>query len=90
MLGIIGREVGNRWEQWRDYLHYGDYVVVAAVVALVIYLLVRRRRGTRRTGPRPSRPPKSARRFALSPARAAALGLIQGQPSCCRCPVPPT
>ena len=57
MLGIIGREVGNRWEQWRDYLHYGDYVVVAAVAALVIYLLVRRRRGTRKD---PEPPPEPA------------------------------
>ena len=42
MLGIIGREVGDRWEEWRDYLHYGDYLVVAAVIAGVVYLLVRR------------------------------------------------
>ncbi|MGH2988335.1 MAG: DedA family protein [Solirubrobacterales bacterium] len=45
MLGIIGREVGNRWEEWRDYLHYGDYVVLAAIVFLIVYLVVRRRRG---------------------------------------------
>jgi membrane protein DedA with SNARE-associated domain len=45
MLGIIGREVGNRWEEWRDYLHYGDYVVLAAIVILIVYLVVRRRRG---------------------------------------------
>jgi membrane protein DedA with SNARE-associated domain len=57
MLGIIGREVGTRWEQWRDYLHYGDYVVVVAVVALVIYLFVRRRRGTRKD---PEPPPEPA------------------------------
>src|ERR687891_589287 len=45
MLGIVGREVGDRWEEWREYLHYGDYVVIAGIVVLVIYLLVRRRRG---------------------------------------------
>ncbi len=45
MLGIIGREVGDRWEEWRDYLHYGDYVVFAAIVGGIIYLLIRRRRG---------------------------------------------
>jgi membrane protein DedA with SNARE-associated domain len=45
MLGIIGREVGDRWEEWREYLHYADYVVLAAILAGAVYLLVRRRRG---------------------------------------------
>ena len=45
MLGFIGREVGDRWEQWRDYLRYGDYVVLAGIVALIAWLLIRRRRG---------------------------------------------
>jgi membrane protein DedA with SNARE-associated domain len=44
MLGLIGREVGERWEEWRDYLHYGDYVVIAAILAGIVYLLIRRRR----------------------------------------------
>ncbi len=44
MLAIIGREVGDNWEEWQDYLHYGDYVVLAAIVLGVIYLLIRRRR----------------------------------------------
>ena len=44
MLGLIGREVGARWEEWRDYLHYGDYVVLAAIVIGGVYLLIRRRR----------------------------------------------
>jgi membrane protein DedA with SNARE-associated domain len=44
MLGYIGQEVGARWEEWRDYLHYGDYLVLAGIVGLVIYLLIRRRR----------------------------------------------
>jgi membrane protein DedA with SNARE-associated domain len=48
LLGIVGREVGDRWEEWRDYLHYGDYVVLAAILGGIVYLLVRRRRnGTR-------------------------------------------
>ena len=34
MLGLIGREVGDRWEEWRDYLHYGDYIVLAGTVGL--------------------------------------------------------
>jgi membrane protein DedA with SNARE-associated domain len=44
MLGIVGREVGDRWEQWEDNLNYLDYAVVAGIVILVIYLLIRRRR----------------------------------------------
>ena len=44
MLGFIGREVGARWEEWRDYLHYGDYVVIAAILLGIAYLLIRRRR----------------------------------------------
>jgi membrane protein DedA with SNARE-associated domain len=44
MLGVIGVEVGSRWEEWRDRLHYLDYVVLAAIVALVVYAVIRRRR----------------------------------------------
>jgi membrane protein DedA with SNARE-associated domain len=49
MLGIVGREVGDRWEEWREYLHYGDYVVLAGIVALIAYVLIQRRRN--RGGP---------------------------------------
>jgi membrane protein DedA with SNARE-associated domain len=45
MLGYIGKEVGARWEEWRDYLHYGDYVVLAGIVGLIAYAFIRRRRG---------------------------------------------
>jgi membrane protein DedA with SNARE-associated domain len=45
MLGVIGREVGDRWEQWRDKLHYLDYAVLAAILIGIAYLLIRRRRG---------------------------------------------
>lgn len=45
MLGYLGREVGDRWEDWRDRLHYVDYTVLIGLVALVAYLLIRRRRG---------------------------------------------
>ncbi len=44
MLGYIGLEAGDRWEQWKDSLHYVDYAVAVAIVAGVAYLLVRRRR----------------------------------------------
>ena len=50
MLGYIGKEVGARWEEWRDYLHYGDYLVLAGIVGLVAYLLVRRRRNRSGSG----------------------------------------
>ena len=51
MLGVIGKEVGDQWEEWREYLHYGDYVVLAAIVGGIIYLLIRRRRRGGTPGP---------------------------------------
>jgi membrane protein DedA with SNARE-associated domain len=45
MLALVGRSVGDNWEQWRHNLGYLDYVVLAGVVAGVVYLVVRRRRG---------------------------------------------
>jgi membrane protein DedA with SNARE-associated domain len=42
-LGIVGREVGDRWETWRDHLHYADYAVVALAVGAIAYLVIRRR-----------------------------------------------
>ncbi len=44
LLAIIGREVGSRWEDWRGYLHYVDYAVIAAIVLGIVYLIVKRRR----------------------------------------------
>src|SRR5215213_4902593 len=44
MLALVGREVGDRWEDWRGYLHYLDYAVAAIVVAAIVYLILRRRR----------------------------------------------
>jgi membrane protein DedA with SNARE-associated domain len=44
LLAIVGREVGGRWDQWRDNLHYVDYAVLAAIVAGIVYLVIRRRR----------------------------------------------
>jgi membrane protein DedA with SNARE-associated domain len=44
MLTFIGKQAGDRWESWKDSLHYVDYAVVAAIVVGILYLLVRRRR----------------------------------------------
>jgi membrane protein DedA with SNARE-associated domain len=43
-LGILGREVGDNWEQWRENLHYLDYAVLAAIVIGIAYFVIRRRR----------------------------------------------
>jgi len=45
MLALIGRSVGHNWEEWRDHLHYLDYLVLLAAVVIGGWLLVRRRRG---------------------------------------------
>jgi membrane protein DedA with SNARE-associated domain len=45
MLTFIGQKAGDNWEEWKDNLHYVDYVVAAAIVLGAIYLFVRWRRG---------------------------------------------
>ncbi len=44
MLTYIGREAGDKWEDWKDSLHYVDYAVAAAIVIGVVWLIVRNRR----------------------------------------------
>jgi membrane protein DedA with SNARE-associated domain len=50
MLTVIGREVGDNWEQWKDSLHYVDYAVAAAIVVGALWLFLRRRRGGGESG----------------------------------------
>jgi membrane protein DedA with SNARE-associated domain len=44
LLTFIGREAGDRWESWKDSLHYVDYAVVAAIAVGIVWLVVRNRR----------------------------------------------
>jgi membrane protein DedA with SNARE-associated domain len=46
-LGLIGQQVGSKWTQWKDALHYVDYAVAAAIVLLIVWAVARwwRRRG---------------------------------------------
>jgi len=43
-LALVGKSVGDNWEEWRDHLHYLDYLVVVAVIAGGVYWLIKRRR----------------------------------------------
>ena len=44
MLTFIGQQAGERWEDWKDSLHYFDYAVAACIVGGAIYLYIRYRR----------------------------------------------
>jgi len=43
-LAILGREVGDNWEDWKDKLHYLDYPIILAIVAGAVWLFIRWRR----------------------------------------------
>jgi membrane protein DedA with SNARE-associated domain len=43
-LAIIGREVGDNWEDWKDKLHYLDYPIIIAIVVGAVWLFIRWRR----------------------------------------------
>lgn len=51
-LTLIGREVGEQWESWKDKLHYVDYAVAAVIVGVAVYIGVSWWRG-RGDGPTP-------------------------------------
>jgi membrane protein DedA with SNARE-associated domain len=47
MLAFIGQQAGDRWESWKEHLHYVDYAVLALIVVGIAWLslrLYRRRR----------------------------------------------
>jgi membrane protein DedA with SNARE-associated domain len=44
LLAFIGKQAGDNWSQWKDNLHYVDYVVVALILLGLLWLLMRRRR----------------------------------------------
>jgi membrane protein DedA with SNARE-associated domain len=50
MLTFIGMQVGDRWESWKDSLHYVDYAVAASIVLGVAWLVLRRRRNATAAG----------------------------------------
>ena len=78
-LGLIGREVGDNWEEWRDYLHYLDYVVLAAIVGRAHLPAAAAPARDRATGTdEPARPTPCRGAPASSAGRAAVLGAIQG------------
>jgi len=52
MLALIGRAVGDNWEEWRDYLRWLDYPVALALLAGAVWLLLRWRRD--RNPPQPA------------------------------------
>jgi len=43
-FAILGKQVGNRWDDWQERLHYLDYAIVAAILVGIAYLIVHRRR----------------------------------------------
>ena len=51
MLGFIGVQVGDRWVEWKDKLHYVDYAVGAIIVLTAVYLFIRWRSRRGQDGP---------------------------------------
>jgi membrane protein DedA with SNARE-associated domain len=52
-LGWVGVRLGEHWEDIRAYLHYADYVVVAAIVIVIVWAWLRWRKKRRHGGPGP-------------------------------------
>jgi membrane protein DedA with SNARE-associated domain len=66
-LGLLGKLVGSKWDDWKDRLHYLDYLVLAAILALIVYAVVNRRRG--RAGRATTRGPSDDARARASATR---------------------
>ncbi len=45
LLGFIGEQARDNWTDWKDRLHYVDYVVLVAIVGLVVFYGIRWWRG---------------------------------------------
>ena len=54
MLGYVGVKLGANWEKIKPYLHYADYVVVAALVVFVVWAVLRWRKRRSEGGPGPA------------------------------------
>ena len=80
MLTLIGREVGDNWEQWKDKLHYVDYAVAAIIVLdgdLALRALAPRAQRRSRGGGRARR-----RCVALSARRSRSAAARAGRAAC--------
>lgn len=43
ILGYAGYYMGENWTEIRKWLHYADYVVIAAVIGLILYFVLRKK-----------------------------------------------
>ncbi len=50
-LAYLGQQTRSNWTDWRDRLHYFDYVIVVAIVVGIVWYLVRGRNDRDRSGP---------------------------------------
>ncbi|HWK29022.1 MAG TPA: DedA family protein [Solirubrobacter sp.] len=44
LITFIGKQAGDRWEEWKEHLHYIDYAVIVAIAIGAVWLFVRYRR----------------------------------------------
>jgi membrane protein DedA with SNARE-associated domain len=50
-LTLLGRAVGDNWDEVQKQLHYVDYALVAAIVLGIVWLILRRRTARARMEP---------------------------------------